>query len=71
MNFGSKWEARRSHGVGLNSQASAIVGKSFFGHVEVEDVEGDVEVEVEVEDVELTTFGRETHQIYEFWTRDS
>ena len=33
---------------------------------EVEDVEVDVQVEVE-----LTTFGRESRGIYDFWTRES
>ena len=67
--FWVKLEARRSqNAVGLTSLASAIVGKSFFGYAEVEDVEGDVEVEVEVE---LTTFGRESRGIYDFWTRES
>ena len=72
--FWVKWEARRSqNGVGLKSQASAIVGKSFFAHVEVEDVEVEVEyVEVDVQvEAELTTFGRESREIDDFGARES
>ena len=45
----------------VKAKGPAYIGRSLA--VE-EDVEGDVEVE-------LTTFGRESRGIYDFWTRES